>query len=132
MPSVLEQTYQDAIVRAANAPHSGMRLWRKNVLQARVCSCGTKAFFRSGAAEGGADLDGIVSPEGWRLEVEVKSSTARLTVKQKQWTAAIVRMGGIAVIVRYREDLDLEANVGAAIAVIAHDIAARRAWEAHR
>lgn len=53
---------------------------------------------------GAADLTGIVAPLGKRIEIELKSRTAKLTEDQKLFGEAIVAMGGIYVLYRCETD----------------------------
>lgn len=88
----------------------GVRVWRQNTgalenREGRLVRFGVK---------GSADISGIVSPEGWRLEVECKSSTGTLTPEQRRWLDMIDERGGISFLTRDAQDaraqLDGELN----------------------
>lgn len=68
-------------------------------------------FFHAGPPKGAADLSGIVSPEGWRVEIEVKGPKKKQSPQQKNWQAMIEKRGGIYVLAVYDEKLSKEDNV---------------------
>ena len=72
-------------------------------------------------------VSGIVRPEGWRVEVEVKGAKTPETEDQRRWRAFIVEAGGVALQVRYGAGLDLEANVARGVELVRAALAARRA-----
>jgi hypothetical protein len=76
-----------------------MRLWRANVLAARMGD----RFVRAGVA-GQADLTGIL-PDGRRVEIEVKSERGRQTKDQRNFQRMIERFGGVYVLARSVEDV---------------------------
>lgn len=67
-----------------------VRVWVRNVgvgvVGDRVIRYGIK---------GESDIDGIVSPNGRRLCIEVKTGKAVLSLDQKRFRAMILRFGGI-------------------------------------
>jgi len=124
----LEKTFQAALMVHVGAKPFA-RLWRQNVAVLRVRdSVGrTERFFHAGPPKGAADLSGIVTPEGWRIEIEVKAAKGKRSKAQLSWADFIERSGGVYVLVQYDEALDLDANLAAAERSILAAIAARRA-----
>ena len=49
---------------------------------------------------GGADIEGIISPHGRHLEVEVKYGTDTQSEDQKNFQAAVVAMGAVYIVAR--------------------------------
>ena len=78
-----------------------------------------------GAPIGAADLSGLVRPEGWRLEVEVKAGT-KLRPQQRKWQKFIENFGGIYVLCSYNKKLSAEENVLVAIQTVDQAVAERR------
>ena len=93
-----EKRIQNDILRAFGT-RRWMRLWRANVLAARMGN----RFVRAGVP-GQADLTGIL-PDGRRLEVETKSATGRQTEDQRNFQRMIERFGGVYVLARSVEDV---------------------------
>ena len=93
-----ERAIQNDILRAFGSKR-WMRLWRANVLAARMGD----RFVRAGVA-GQADLTGIL-PDGRRLEIEVKSDRGRQTEDQRNFQRMIERFGGVYVLARSVEDV---------------------------
>lgn len=54
---------------------------------------------------GCADVSGLMSPTGRRLEIECKSETGRQSEAQRNFQAMIEAMGGLYLLVRRVEDL---------------------------
>lgn len=120
---MLEQDFQQSLRIELAQALPDLRLWRQ--------PSGRVVAARGGAVEcapvGAADLSGIVRPEGWRVEVEVKGAKTPETDDQRRWRAFIAESGGVALQVRYDPTLDLEANATRAAALVREAIAARRA-----
>ena len=93
-----EKRIQNDILRAFGT-RRWMRLWRANVLAARMGN----RFVRAGVP-GQADLTGIL-PDGRRLEAETKSATGRQTEDQRNFQRMIERFGGVYVLARSVEDV---------------------------
>ena len=94
-----EKAIQNDILRAFGTKR-WMRLWRANVLAARMGD----RFVRAGVP-GQADLTGIL-PDGRRLEIEVKSDRGRQTKDQRNFQRMIERFGGVYVLARSVEDVE--------------------------
>lgn len=91
---------ESAIMREIHAAIGGrpdVRLWRRNVGVATPL--GSRRAIRFGLP-GQADLEGIVGPEGWHLEIEVKSPTGRLSEEQRRWGEMTIALGGIWICAR--------------------------------
>ena len=117
-----EADLQALLLRRLNAPHSGVRVWRQNAGQL-VTTRGTMR----GAPRGAADLCGLVEPEGFHLEVEVKGRRTKHTDAQKSWGKMLGRMGGIYVVARVQPQLSDEENVEHALDAVQLAVAVRRA-----
>ena len=79
----------------------GLRLWAQN---SGVFLLGKKdeqkRAFHAGVPKGAADISGLVSPSGRRIEIELKSPKAKYTEEQKLFGEAIQNLGGIYVFFR--------------------------------
>lgn len=78
-----------------------VRLWRANVLVARTQ---TGQVVRAGI-KGQADISGILSPSGKRIEVEVKTGAGVPSEAQRNWCDMIAKFGGIAIVARSLDDV---------------------------
>lgn len=112
--SVLEQEFQQRFRVAVTTAKLPLRLWRQ--------PAGRILAQRGGAVEcapvGAADLSGIVSPAGWRLEVEMKAATTAESDEQGPWAAFIRQSGGVAFQLRYDESLSMEENLALAASAL--------------
>lgn len=97
--------------RALCSCDSPVRVWRQNAGLSRVDGRVVR-----GAPAGAADLTGIVLPHGWRIELEVKAVTGRVSLAQRRWGAMIERHGGIYIVCR---GPDIRAHVEAVHAAVA-------------
>lgn len=84
-----------------------IRIWRQNVGSVKIDG----RYFHAGPPKGAADLSGIVSPEGWRLEIEVKGPKKKQSIHQKKWQQMIEKRGGIYAIAVYDSQLSMRDNV---------------------
>lgn len=80
-----------------------LRIWRVNTVKAMSK---TGRMIQS-VPIGSSDISGIVLPLGRRLEMEVKSSTGRVSAEQFAYIDMIKSMGGIAGVVRSVDDARL-------------------------
>ena len=87
---------------------------------------GSKRAFDAGPPEGAADISGIVAPEGWRIEYELKGPRTRITDAQLNWEQRMLDLG--AVYVRYRIDASrgLNENLDRAAYALEEAIEVRR------
>jgi hypothetical protein len=94
-----EHEIQNAIVRWV-AMHDGCRIFRQNtgaaVIKGQRVSFGTP---------GQGDLRMVVAPEGWLVEIEVKTATGRQSPKQKKYQAMLESMGACYILARCVEDV---------------------------
>lgn len=112
----------------------GVRVWRQNVGSIAFLDARTrqKRVFHAGPPDGAADISGIVAPEGWCLEVEVKSSRRRVTPEQLRWAAFVIRSGAVHAVVRYEGAHDAEWNIARACTIVEDAIRDRRARDHER
>lgn len=105
------------------------RIHRQNVGSVPVRNHTGKVvrYFHAGPPVGASDLSGIVRPEGWRLEIEMKSSTGTRSPEQIRWAEHIASFGGVYVLIAYDPSLSPDENVDLAVRLIDAAIEARRA-----
>ncbi len=122
-----ETFFQTQLSAALNAPGRMTRVDRQNAgrVEVRLRNGGSGGWIDL-APEGAADLTGLVAPEGWRLEVEVKVEEPHKP-PQIRWQNYIRAFGGIYVLVRWDQELQLEANIIRGVRLVDEAIAARRA-----
>jgi hypothetical protein len=125
--SVNELAFMRHLMRGIGR-RSDLRIWRQNVASIPVRNNAGRILrmFHSGSPKGAADLSGIVLPEGWRLEIELKSARGRLSQEQKCWRDFIEWAGSVYVLVRYDPCLSVEDNLRVAVAIIEKAIRNRR------
>ncbi len=123
-----EFEFMDALKLHLGA-HPSVRWWRQNsgVVPIRNQAGKIERYFHAGPPKGAADLSGIVRPEGWRLEVELKSATGVRTPEQIVWGDFIINAGGVYAVIAYDPALSLAANAAAASLLVLAAIDARRA-----
>jgi len=126
-PAPDELEFQDAL-RLRLGAHPSLRWWRQNTGSVPVRNQAGRVirYFHAGPPTGAADLSGIVRPEGYRLEVELKSATGTRSAEQIRWADFIIESGGVYALVTYDADLSLADNVERASAIILAAIDARR------
>jgi hypothetical protein len=110
--TVSEGAFQRALLLALGR-RPDLRLWRQNVgaVAVRGEEGSVARFFRAGPPKGAADLSGIVRPEGYRLEIEVKASRGRPSHAQSRWASFIAAFGGIYLLAAYNGAQSLQENV---------------------
>lgn len=108
--------------------HPSLRWWRQNVGSVPVRNERGKVMrvFHAGPPNGASDLSGIVRPEGWRLEVELKSATGSRSPEQIRWADFITTSGGVYTCAGYDPGLSLAENVEIAAAAVLAAIDRRR------
>lgn len=106
----------------------GLRIWRQNCGEIPVRDRAGKVLrvFHPGPPVGASDISGIVQPEGWRLEIEVKSAVGKRSKAQIHWARFVVDSGGVYALVEYDADETLESNLAAACGQIQGAISERR------
>ncbi len=107
---------------------SDIRLWRQNVGQIPVRNAAGKIIrmFTAGPPNGAADLSGIVRPEGWRLEIEVKGPRGKRSPAQKRWAKFIRSSGGVYLLAEFNKSKSMEENLKVATAALDKAIKERR------
>lgn len=122
-----EKTFQNLVLLAMGTV-GFLRLWRQNcgAVPIRDRAGRTERVFHAGPPAGAADLSGIVIPEGWRVEIEIKASGGKRTKKQEHWAEFIRASGGVYVLLKYDASIDVGANVWRARAAIEQAVAERR------
>ena len=107
---------------------SNLRIHRQNCGQVPIRDRTGKIIrtFDPGPPNGAADISGIVGPEGWRLEVEIKADDGDQSDEQKRWQRMIEAFGGIYVLVEYDAVLSQPENIAAAVATVLAAIHRRR------
>lgn len=73
----------------------GVRVWRNNSGAFGGVHNGKRHFVRFGT-KGQADITGVLSPQGRRIEIEVKAAKKKPTEDQESFLQAIRESGGIA------------------------------------
>lgn len=123
-----ELEFQGELMLALGA-RPDMRVWRQNVGSVPVRNEHGRILrvFHAGPPTGASDISGIVRPEGWRLELEMKSATGERSPAQERWADMIIRGGGVYALLAYDADLSLAENVAAAVVAVEAAIARRRA-----
>lgn len=91
-----EQTFMQGLRLALTQALPEVRVWR----QPAGSIPAVRGGYVDAAPVGAADLSGIVRPEGWRIEVEVKGRRTPETAEQQRWRAFILEAGGVALLVR--------------------------------
>jgi len=107
----------------------GLRVWRQNVgcVPVRDRRGRTLRVFDAGPPVGAADVSGIVAPEGWRLELEIKMQGGKRSAAQESWSAMVRSMGGVYVLYTYDETLSVGANLMLVGAAVFAEVNSRRA-----
>lgn len=100
-----ESVYQ-AVLLDVLTRRQDIRLWRQNVGSVKVGD----RLFRAGPPAGAADLSGLVVGHGWRLEIEVKTTSAR-TKAQRLWADFILSSGGVYVHANWNKHFSMAGNV---------------------
>jgi hypothetical protein len=125
--ATLEQDFLEELLKALGSRDS-IKLHRQNVGQVLAHRGGRPiGIFKAGPPKGASDLSGIVSPEGWRIELELKSAKAVTTEPQVNWGIMIKRFGGVHAQIRFNEALTMQENVELGVQTVDAAIAERRA-----
>lgn len=121
--TISEQDYSNALRVAITAARIGVTLWRQPAGKVRT----DRGTWVECAPVGAADLTGVVAPEGWRLELEVKAAKTRETPEQVRWRERMTALGCIALTLRLDPARTLAENATAAAETVRAAIATRRA-----
>ncbi len=124
--TVLESEFQSHLLVALNAAGRDTRVWRQNAGKMQVRQRDGSSRWIELAPKGSADLTGIVRPEGWRLEVEVKGFKTAVKKHQVARSRFIEAFGGVSLKIRYDEEETLEQNVERGVQMVDDAIGKRR------
>lgn len=116
---VLEQDFQQALRLEVTRSLGGrVRLWRQPAGRFET----KRGGWIEAAPVGAADLTGIVTGPGVRLEIEAKGAKTPERPEQGQWRETMSERGAIALQLRYDASVPFEGNVVLACAAIARAI----------
>jgi hypothetical protein len=122
-----ESDFQRALLLALGS-RPDLRLWRQNVgvIPVRNELGDLERVFRAGPPKGAADLSGIIRPEGWRLEIEVKGARGRVSAEQARWAVFLRAWGGVSLLATYDDAAPMGDNVRRVVRQLDAAIAERR------
>ena len=84
------------------------------------------------APVGAADLTGVVAPEGWRVELEVKGARTRETPEQVRWRERMTALGCVALTLRLDASRTLAENALDAAETVRRAVQHKREFHAAR
>ena len=120
--SISEQDFSNALRVAITAARCGVTLWRQPAGKVRT----DRGTWVECAPVGAADLTGVVAPEGWRVELEVKGAKTRESPEQRHWRERMTALGCLALTLRLDASRTLAENASDAAATVRAAIATRR------
>ena len=120
--SLSEQDFSNALRVAITASRCGVTLWRQPAGKVRT----DRGTWVECAPVGAADLTGVVAPEGWRVELEVKGAKTRETPEQVHWRERMTALGCVALTLRLDASRTLAQNASDAVETVRAAIATRR------
>jgi hypothetical protein len=124
--ATLEQDFLENLMLAFGQ-RMDLKCWRQNTGQVNTVHRGKiTGVFRAGPPTGAADISGIVGPEGWRLEIELKGEKTKVRDPQIAWGKMIYERGGVHTQIRYDEGMTMLENVEAGVRVVERAIEERR------
>lgn len=121
----LEQDFMKELLLAIGS-RPDMRVHRQNSGSVATVYNGKVGRFHAGPPKGAADISGICSPDGLRIEIETKGAQTKNRLAQDAWAAMIRRHGGVYVRVRYDESQSMEDNIARVVREIEAAITRRR------
>jgi len=104
--SISEQDFSNALRVAITAARCGVTLWRQPAGKVRT----DRGTWVECAPVGAADLTGVVAPEGWRVELEVKGAKTRESPEQRHWRERMTALGCVALTLRLDASRTLAEN----------------------
>jgi hypothetical protein len=105
----------------------GYRVWPQNCGKIIISQKnGTKRAFDAGPPKGAHDISGVVTPEGWRIEFEIKGEDTPVTSEQERWAALMQAMGAVVAFYRISRSRSLEENLDRAAYALDEAIEVRR------
>jgi hypothetical protein len=103
------------------------RVWPQNCGKILIAQKGgTKRAFDAGPPKGAHDISGIVTPEGWRIEFEIKGEVTPVTTEQERWATLMQEMGAVVAFYRIDRSRSLEENLDRAAYALDEAIEVRR------
>jgi len=120
--TISEQDFSNALRVAVTAARCGVTLWRQPAGKVRT----DRGTWVECAPVGAADLTGVVAPEGWRVELEVKGAKTRETPEQRHWRERMAALGCVALTLRLDASRTLAENASDAAETVRAAIATRR------
>ena len=121
--TISEQDFSNALRVAVTAARCGVTLRRQPAGKVRT----DRGTWVECAPVGAADLTGVVAPEGWRVELEVKGARTRETPEQVRWRERMTALGCVALTLRLDASRTLAQNASDAAETVRAAIATRRA-----
>jgi hypothetical protein len=118
-----EQNFQQLLrLEVTRSLGDRVRLWRQPAGRVQT----NRGTVVECAPVGAADLSGLVSPTGVRLEVELKGARTKTTDDQVRWRESMLGRGAVALQLRFDPEVNMEGNVVLACAALARavDVAA--------
>lgn len=109
----------------------GYRVWIQNngVIPVKNTAGKTVSYFDAGVPNGASDISGIVAPEGWRIELELKGQRTKHSDAQKNWAKQMEKLGAVVAFYRIDAKRSLEENLDRAAYVLDEAIEVRRRGE---
>jgi hypothetical protein len=125
--NTLEQDFLEHLL-VAIGHRNDIRIHRQNCGQVvtRTRTGQPTGVFKAGPPPGASDLNGIVSPEGWRIEIEMKGAKTKVRPEQENWARMIKLYGGIHCLIRFNEGMTMDENVKCAVDTIYEAVQERR------
>lgn len=126
--TISEQDFSNALRVAVTAAHLGVTLWRQPAGKVRT----DRGTWIECAPVGAADLTGVVAPEGWRVELEVKGAKTRETPEQRHWKERMTALGCLALTLRLDASRTLSENASDAAETVRRAVQHKRDSHAAR
>jgi hypothetical protein len=92
---------------------STYRVWAQNCgrIAIRDNRGSVQRYFDAGPPEGAADISGVVIPEGWRIEFELKGPRTRVKQAQTNWGERMGEFGAVYALYRIDASRSLVENL---------------------
>ena len=126
--TISEQDFSNALRVAITAARLGVTLWRQPAGKVRT----DRGTWVECAPVGAADLTGVVAPEGWRVELEIKGAKTRETPEQVRWRERMTALGCVALTLRLDAARTLAENATDAAETVRRAVQHKREFHAAR
>jgi len=126
--TISEQDFSNALRVAITVARCGVTLWRQPAGKVRT----DRGTWVECAPVGAADLTGVVAPEGWRVELEVKGAKNRETPEQRHWKERMSALGCVALTLRLDASRTLSENASDAAETVRRAVQHKRDSHAAR